>query len=88
MKIYIFVVMVLFVVVFFFVFVIGFLSDKVSDIDRIVQGYGKFGDIVIVKFDNNIFFEVLLNGFVWCMDVKYGIVIILDFKVDVVVWCS
>ena len=66
-------------------FATGPLSDKASDIDRIVQGHGKPGDTATAKSDNNISFEVLPTGLVRRTDAKYGIVTILDPKADAAV---
>lgn len=63
-------------------FATGPLSDRASEIDRIIQGHGRPGDTATAKSDGSVSFEVLPNGLVQRKDAKYGIVTILDPKAD------
>lgn len=55
----------------------GPLSARASDVDRIVQGHGKPGDVANAKSDA-VTFEVLDNGLVKRTNTKYGTVSVID----------
>ena len=55
----------------------GPLSARASDVDRIVQGHGKPGDVANAKSDA-VTFEVLNNGVVKRTNTKYGTVSFID----------
>lgn len=59
-------------------FATGALSDRASDIDRIVQGHGKPGDTAVAISNPAVSFEVLPDGRVRRVNATYGTSTILD----------
>lgn len=55
-------------------FATGPLSDRASNVDRIVQGHGQPGESAVASSDRSVTFEVLPDGRVRRTNATYGTV--------------
>lgn len=59
-------------------FATGPLSERASNVDRIVQGHGRAGESAVASSDRSVSFEVLADGRVRRTNAKYGTVTFSD----------